>query len=65
MPKIQPEIPGVFVAAHTFRIITPAMTDSQNIPNPCTNCHKDKTTAWAEQQLASWKDRSPWRVSSN
>jgi predicted CXXCH cytochrome family protein len=64
MPKIQPEIPGVFVAAHTFRIITPAMTDSQNIPNPCTNCHKDKTTAWATQQLASWKDRSPWRMAN-
>jgi predicted CXXCH cytochrome family protein len=65
MPKIQPEIPGVFVAAHTFKIITPAMTDSQKIPNPCTNCHKDKTTAWAAQQLAGWKDRSPWRMAAN
>ena len=62
MPKIQPEIPGVFVAAHTFRIITPAMTDSQKIPNPCANCHKDKTNDWAAEALASWTDRSPWRM---
>ena len=62
MPKIQPEIPGVFIAAHTFRIITPAMTGSQNIPNPCANCHKDKTNDWAAEALASWTDRSPWRM---
>jgi predicted CXXCH cytochrome family protein len=65
MPKIQPEIPGVFVAAHTFKIITPGMTDEQKIPNPCTNCHKDKTTAWAAKALAGWTDRSPWRTASN
>ena len=62
MPKIQPEIPGVFVAAHTFRIITPAMTDDLKIPNPCTNCHKDKSTARAADALKHWSDRSPWRM---
>jgi predicted CXXCH cytochrome family protein len=62
MPKIQPEIPNVFVAAHTFKFITPAMTTDLKIPNPCTNCHKDKSTAWAAHQLATWKDRSPWRM---
>jgi hypothetical protein len=62
MPKIQPEIPGTFVAAHTFRIITPAMTDSQKIPNPCAGCHQDKPADWAAKALASWTERSPWRM---
>jgi hypothetical protein len=53
------------VAAHTFKIITPSMTDDQKIPNPCTGCHKDKSTAWATQALKSWSDRSPWRVAQN
>jgi predicted CXXCH cytochrome family protein len=64
MPKIQPEIPGVFVAAHTFKVITPAATDSLKIPNPCSTCHKDKTTAWAADALAHWNDRSPWRMAN-
>jgi predicted CXXCH cytochrome family protein len=64
MPKIQPEIPGVMVAAHTFKVITPQATDDLKIPNPCTNCHKDKTTDWAAKAMAGWKDRSPWRTAS-
>jgi predicted CXXCH cytochrome family protein len=61
MPKIEAEIPGVFVRAHTFSFITPAMTDKYKIPNPCTSCHVDKTTAWAADALRRWPDRSPWR----
>jgi predicted CXXCH cytochrome family protein len=61
MPKIEAEIPGVFVRAHTFSFITPAMTDKYKIPNPCTSCHVDKTTAWAADALRHWPDRSPWR----
>ena len=64
MPKIQPEIPGVFVAAHTFKIITPAMTDDLKIPNACNGCHKDKSTAWAADALKHWNDRSPWRMAA-
>jgi hypothetical protein len=41
------------------------MTDEQKIPNPCTNCHKDKSNDWAATALASWKDRSPWRMAAN
>ncbi|HLJ24545.1 MAG TPA: cytochrome c3 family protein [Candidatus Acidoferrales bacterium] len=62
MPKIQAEIPGVFVSAHTFAFIAPAMTDRYKIPNPCTSCHMDKTTAWAGDALRHWEDESPWRM---
>lgn len=63
MPAIETEgVPGVYVHAHTFRFISPAMTDKYNIPNPCTSCHKDKTTAWAESAMSHWSDVSPWRV---
>jgi predicted CXXCH cytochrome family protein len=61
MPKIEAEIPGVFVRAHTFSFITPADTDKYKIPNACTTCHADKTTAWAAEALRSWPERSPWR----
>jgi predicted CXXCH cytochrome family protein len=62
MPKIETEgMPGAFVRAHTFRFITPAMTDKYKIPNACTSCHKDKTTDWATKALRAWPGRSPWR----
>jgi hypothetical protein len=32
------------------------------IPNACNACHKDKDTAWAGKQLASWKTTSVWRM---
>ena len=63
MPKIESEgVPGSFVRSHTFRFIPPGMTDKYKIPNPCTSCHTDKSTAWAGNELASWKTASPWRV---
>ena len=63
MPKIESEgVPGSFVSAHTFRFIPPAMTDKYGMPNPCTSCHKDKSTAWAANQLKGWASTSPWRV---
>ena len=45
------EIPGINVRAHTFKFIAPAMTDEYKIPNPCTSCHTDKTTAWATNEI--------------
>jgi predicted CXXCH cytochrome family protein len=63
MPKIEQTVANVNVASHTFHFVTPSETDSLKIPNACNACHKDKDTAWATQVLASWKDRSPWRVS--
>ncbi|HEY2646884.1 MAG TPA: c-type cytochrome [Candidatus Acidoferrales bacterium] len=62
MPKIEAEIPGVFVRAHTFSFITPAMTDKYQIPNPCTSCHVGKATAWAADALRQWNSASPWRM---
>ena len=62
MPKIETTIANVSVRAHTFAFITPAMTDQYKIPNPCTSCHTDKTTAWATETMRHWPERSPWRV---
>jgi len=62
MPKIEQTIADVNVRSHTFRFISPAMTDTYKIPNPCTSCHKDKTTAWAARQMKNWPNVSPWRV---
>jgi predicted CXXCH cytochrome family protein len=63
MPKIESEgVPGAFVSAHTFRFLSPGMTDRYKIPNACTSCHKDKSTAWASNALRSWSSTSPWRV---
>jgi predicted CXXCH cytochrome family protein len=62
MPKIETTVADVRVRAHTFAFITPAMTDKYKIPNPCTTCHADKTTAWATDTLKHWPERSPWRM---
>jgi predicted CXXCH cytochrome family protein len=63
MPKIETEgTPGSFVRAHTFRFITPDMTDKYKIPNACTSCHRDKSTEWATKALREWPGRSPWRA---
>ena len=62
MPKIEQTMPDDFVRSHTFRFITPDMTEKYKIPNACTSCHQDKSTAWAKEALKGWKDKSPWRV---
>jgi predicted CXXCH cytochrome family protein len=63
MPAIETEgVPGVNVHAHTFNIITPAMTDRYKVPNACTACHADKSTDWATEAMSGWSDVSPWRV---
>jgi predicted CXXCH cytochrome family protein len=64
MPSIEQTIRDNYVAAHTFRFITPRETEQMGIPNPCTSCHKDKTTAWATEQLKGWTSTSPWRVAN-
>jgi predicted CXXCH cytochrome family protein len=63
MPQIETEgPPNTFVHAHTFRFITPQMTDKYKIPNPCTSCHTDKSTEWATDAMRHWPERSPWRL---
>jgi len=62
MPKIEATIKDNFVHAHTFRFITPSLTESSGVPNPCTSCHTGKSNDWARKELKSWKTTSPWRV---
>ncbi len=64
MPKIEQTVADINVASHTFHFVTPVQTDVLKIPNACTQCHKDKTTAWATEALKSWTDRSPWRMAN-
>ncbi len=61
MPKIEQTIANINVRSHTFAFITPKMTDDFKIPNPCTSCHTDKSTAWAREALRNWSGMSPWR----
>ena len=62
MPAIETEgVPGSFVHAHTFRFIPPQYTEKYGIPNPCTLCHKDRSTGWAAEVLRKWTEQSPWR----
>ena len=66
MPSIETEgPPNTTVHAHTFRFITPSMTDKYRIPNPCNSCHCDKTTAWASDTMRKWDELSPWRIGLN
>lgn len=61
MPQIETEgVPGAMVHAHTFRFISPAETDKYRIPNPCTECHQDKSSIWSANAMKSWYDVSPW-----
>ena len=62
MPAIEQTIADVNVRSHTFRFITPAMTDSLKVPNACNGCHTDKSTKWAADSLKTWGQFSPWRM---
>jgi predicted CXXCH cytochrome family protein len=62
MPKIEVTVKENFVSAHTFRFITPEETEQSGVPNACTQCHADKSTAWATAALKGWGTVSPWRV---
>jgi len=62
MPKIATTIADVRVRSHTFEFIYPSMTDRYGIPNPCTSCHADRSTAWATDVLRHARGRSPWRA---
>jgi predicted CXXCH cytochrome family protein len=62
MPKIEQTIADVNVRSHTFRFITPGMTEQQKMPNPCVGCHTNRTNEWAKEALRTWSGISPWRV---
>nr|HEX4315349.1 cytochrome c3 family protein [Kofleriaceae bacterium] len=56
MPAIEQTLGDVMVRSHTFRIVTPELTVSSKIPNPCTvSCHADKSPAWAIGAMQAWR----------
>jgi predicted CXXCH cytochrome family protein len=63
MPKIEQTVGKVNVSSHTFRFVTPEQSEKLKVPNACTTCHADKSSAWATAALKGWSDRSPWRMS--
>ena len=63
MPKIAKTVGDNKVRSHTFRFLSPAQTEAYGVPNPCTSCHGDKTNEWALEELRTWENVSPWRVS--
>ena len=62
MPKIEQTIANVNVRSHTFRFITPTMSEQLKIPNACTACHTDRSNEWATEALRGWTGFSPWRA---
>jgi HEAT repeat protein len=39
---------------HSISLPAPETTARFDIPNACTDCHADRTPAWAESQLVKW-----------
>ncbi len=64
MPLIEQTIKDNYVAAHTFRFITPGESERTRIPNACVSCHAGKSNAWATAELKRWPTASPWRVAN-
>jgi predicted CXXCH cytochrome family protein len=64
MPKIEQTIANVNVRSHTFKFITPAMSEQLKIPNACIGCHTDHSNEWATEGLRGWNGISPWRAAS-
>jgi predicted CXXCH cytochrome family protein len=62
MPAIDKTVADINVRSHTFRFISPSMTEQYGIPNPCTTCHTDVSEDEALAELKSWDNISPWRV---
>jgi predicted CXXCH cytochrome family protein len=63
MPKISQTSGDVNARSHAFRFISPAMTESREIPNACTVCHAGKANSRAMDVLKAWTEQSPWRIS--
>jgi len=62
MPRTAQTIANINVRSHTFRFVTPGLTDDFQIPNPCVGCHTGRTTQWARETLRGWQGLSPWRM---
>jgi predicted CXXCH cytochrome family protein len=62
MPRTAQTIANVNVRSHTFKFVTPGLTDNFQIPNPCLACHTERTTTWVRETLRGWGTVSPWRI---
>ena len=62
MPKVEQTLGDVMVRSHTFRFMSPVLTEEVGVPNSCTSCHADKTAGWAVAELKKWPEFSHWRV---
>jgi predicted CXXCH cytochrome family protein len=62
MPPVARTVGDVYVRSHTFRFISPTLTEQYGIPNPCTSCHTDESNEWALEELRNWPSISPWRI---
>lgn len=45
---------------HSFKIPSPNTDTQLKTPNSCLNCHKDNTNIWAQNQLKTWYNSSPF-----
>ena len=62
LQKVEQTLGDVMVRSHTFRFMSPVLTEEAGVPNSCTSCHTDKPAAWAIAELKRWPEFSPWRV---
>jgi len=46
---------------HSFRVPRPDLSVALGTPNACTDCHRDRSPAWAAAQVAAWYPESDRR----
>jgi tetratricopeptide (TPR) repeat protein len=44
---------------HSFLTPRPDLSLALGVPNPCTGCHADQSTAWAADRMVEWYGRVP------
>ena len=44
---------------HSFRIPSPDLSTKFDTPNACTQCHADRSSAWAADAIAGWTGKQP------
>jgi len=56
MPRVLRGTDGYAVRTHTFKVPDPKASLSFGAPNGCTQCHADKSPAWAVHQIDRWRE---------
>ncbi len=46
---------------HSFRVPRPDLSLKLGVPNACTGCHTDRSSAWAHQHVVAWFPQSRHR----